>query len=87
MKFERDFLKYELDLPYSAIQEKIIDTSRWSNEYEIIFEHDGKYYRTYYSSGATEMQDESPWENEEEVECTEVEEKIVETLKWVEVET
>jgi hypothetical protein len=33
-----------------------------------------------YSVGATEMQDESPWENEEEVECTEVE-LVEQTIK------
>ena len=55
------------------IVNEIIDTSRWSNHYSLIFKKDDKYYRAYYSSGATEQQDERPWEYEDEVKCTEVE--------------
>lgn len=73
MTFHKDFLKNELDLPSSAIKDDIVDTSRWSEHHEIIFEHDGKFYRTHYSCGLTEIQDERPWEYETEVECTEVE--------------
>lgn len=52
---------------------EIIDTSRWSVIYRAIFFHDGKYYETNYSCGATEMQDESPYEYEpDEIECSEV---------------
>lgn len=83
IKLHRDFLKNELDLPYSAIKNDIVDTSRWSIHHEIIFEHDGKFYRTHYSVGATEYQDESPWEYDDEVECTEVELKQVMVTKWV----
>lgn len=85
MKFKVDFLKDELDLPYSAIESKIIDNNRWSVIYEIIFEYNGKFYQTSYSTGATEMQDESPWEYESEIECDEVEKKLVEIEKWVPV--
>jgi hypothetical protein len=72
IKFTKEFLKDELDLPYSALEDNIVDTSRWSIHHEIIFEHEGKYYKTYYSEGATEMQDERPWEYDKEIECTEV---------------
>lgn len=41
--------------------------------HEIVFEDNGKFYQTTYSEGATEMQYESPWEYDDEVECTEVE--------------
>jgi hypothetical protein len=79
IKLHRDYLLEELGLPDSAIKNTITSTSRWSENHEIIFAHDGKFYRTYYSCGLTEYQDESPWEYEEEVECTEVElkEKLV----------
>jgi hypothetical protein len=79
VKFKKDFLRYELDLPHSAKENRIIDNSRWSISHEIIFEHEGKFYQTYYSVGATEQQDESPWEYEDEVECVEVQqvEKVV----------
>ncbi|MNW57758.1 hypothetical protein D3C74_355830 [compost metagenome] len=83
MKFKTSYLKNELDLPYSAMVDEITDTSRWSVHHKIIFEHDGKFYRAYYSEGATEMQCESPWENEDEVDCDEVELKEVKVMKWV----
>lgn len=86
IKLHKDYLKNELDLPYSAIKDDIVDTSRWSIHHEIIFAHDGNFYRTYYSEGATEMQDESPWEYNNEVECTEVELREVKIKKWVDVE-
>jgi hypothetical protein len=85
MKFESKYLKNELDLPYSAILDEITDTSRWSIHHKIVFEHEGKYYRTFYSEGATEMQDESPWEYEKEVDCVEVELKEVVVEQWVPV--
>lgn len=79
MKLHKDYLTEELNLPDSAIKDTITDTSRWSEHHEIIFAHDDKFYRTHYSQGLTEQQDESPWDYEEEVECTEVElvEKLV----------
>lgn len=86
MKFKTDFLRDELDLPYSAVEDEIIDNSRWSIHHAIIFEHDGKFYRTYYSVGATECQDEGPWEYEDEVDCTEVTQKEVTVMAWVPVE-
>jgi hypothetical protein len=85
IKLHKDYLKNELYLPYSAIKNDIVDTGRWSIHHEIIFAHDGKFYQTYYSEGATEMQDESPWEYENEVECVEVELKEVKIKKWVPV--
>lgn len=85
--FSKDYLKNELDLPYeNAIVDNIIDTSRWSIIHEIVFEDKGKFYKTYYSEGATEMQDERPWEYEDNIECTEVELKEVMIKKWVPVE-
>lgn len=85
IKLHKDFLKNQLDLPYTAIKDDITSTSRWSVHHEIIFEYLGKFYRTHYSEGATEMQDERPWDYIEEVECTEV--QIVEkTIKvWEDV--
>lgn len=84
IKLHKDYLIEELDLPDSAIKNTIIDTSRWSENHEIIFAHDGKFYRTYYSQGLTEMQDESSWQEELEVDCTEVELKERLVKLWVE---
>ena len=78
VKFSKEYLKNNLDLPYSALEDKIVDTSRWSVHHEIIFADQGKFYKTYYSEGATEMQDERPWEYDNEIECTEV--HIIEKL-------
>ena len=84
--FSKDYLKNELDLPYSPILDEITDTSRWSIHHRIIFGDNGKFYETHYSEGATEAQDERPWEYEDEVTCTEVELKEVKVKKWVPVE-
>lgn len=73
----------ELNLPDDAILDEITDTSRWSIHHRIVFSYQGKFWETYYSEGATEMQDESPWEYEDEVECCEVELKEVKVKKWV----
>ena len=86
VKFSKDYLKNELDLPYeNTIVDKIIDTTRWSIVHEIVFEDKGKFYQTAYSEGATECQDERPWEYEDEIECMEVEWKEVKVKKWVPV--
>lgn len=84
--FKREFLTNELDLPYEALEDEIVDNSRWSIQHAIIFEHEGKFYRTYYSVGATEIQDESPWEYEDEVECFEVVKAKVVKEEWVSLE-
>lgn len=85
MKFSKDYLINEKDLPDTAIKDTIIDNSRWSIIHEIVFEDKGKFYMTTYSVGATESQDESPWEYDNEVECAEVELKEVKIKKWVKV--
>jgi len=87
VKFSKDYLKDELDLPYAnTIVDSIIDTTRWSIIHEIVFADKGKFYRTTYSGGATECQDERPWEYEDEVECEEVELREVKVKKWMPVE-
>lgn len=54
----------------TLIQTKLIDHSRWSLVYEMVVKHDDYFYKTTYSKGATEMQDESPFEYEDdEIEC------------------
>ncbi len=80
MKLHKDYLTGELGLPSTAIKDTVIGTRRWSEDHEIIFIFEGKYYRTYYSQGLTESQGESPFEySPEEIECEEVElvEKLV----------
>lgn len=79
--FDKTYLTEELVLPYSkyVVSDTIIDTGRWSIEHELIFMDpaDNKYYRTSYREGATELQDERPWEHKDTVEAVEVEKKLV----------
>lgn len=86
--FNKEYLTKELGLPYDCklIEDDIIDTTRWSIVHEIVFEDKGKFYMTTYSEGATEYQDERPWEYEDEVKCTEVELKEVKVKKWIPVD-
>ena len=83
IKLKKEYMIEELDLPCDAILDEITDTSRWSVHHRIIFSYQGRFWETYYSEGATEMQDEGPWEYDEEVECYEVELKEVTVKKWV----
>ena len=46
IKLHKDYLLEELNLPYSAIKDTITSTSRWSENHEIIFANDGKFYKT-----------------------------------------
>lgn len=44
------------------IEDEMYDKSRWSLHYWLIFKFEDKFYGVGYSRGATEYQDESPWE-------------------------
>ncbi len=57
----------------TIIRDEITGNSRWSIQHELIFTFDGKLYRTNYSVGATEMQDEGPFEYAPDlIDCDEV---------------
>lgn len=79
-KEEGRSIVYEESDRFKVIEDNIIDTSRWSIQREAIFEDTktGKYYSTYYSVGATECQEEGPFEYDDP-ELTEVHqvEKVV----------
>ena len=72
---------------WSKVESEIVDTSRWSIMYEGVFLHkpSNKHYSLGWQVGATEQQDERPFEYEDEVEATEVVqvEKIVKVWKAV----
>lgn len=73
MKFTRQQLVDSLDDDDATVLSEICDTSRWSIQYRRVFKLDGKFYETFYSVGATEQQDESPYEyDSESIECDEV---------------
>ena len=71
---------------WEEIERQMVDTSRWSIHYEGIFRHipSKKYYSMCWSVGATEQQDEGPFEYEEP-ELREVEQydKIVKSWRSV----
>jgi hypothetical protein len=70
----------EWGLPYDgdpdegveALEDTIIESSRWSILHELVFRVKDKFYRTTYNVGATEYQDERPWEHDTDVDCEEV---------------
>lgn len=73
MKFSKEFLKEGLHDSRNTVLTEITDATRWSVVYWRVFVHEGKFYGTYYSRGATESQDESPYEyDDEEIECPEL---------------
>ena len=63
---------------------------RWHNDVELIFrlpgQHDGTAWRTWYRRPSTEMQSETPWEYEDEVECTLVRLVEVRRREWMPVD-
>lgn len=59
---------------YEEISSDILYTSRWSIHYDLVFKYEDKFYNTSFSRGATESQDERPFEYaENEIECVQVE--------------
>ena len=91
MKFPKEEMQemvYEDSDKLIQVENKISGNSRWSVKYEAIFKdvETGKHYRSSYSKGATESQEESPYEyDNDEIEVTEVKqvEKMVKV--WEEV--
>jgi hypothetical protein len=70
------------------IEDNISDTGRWSVHHEMVFRdtEDGRFYRTHYSVGATEQQDEYPFEYDgDEISCVEVEPVEVKVISYEKV--
>ena len=75
IKIPRSEMLELLDDSSSIVRSRITGNGRWSIHHEIIFKRDGKLYQSNYSVGATESQDESPYEYAPDpVECPEVQE-------------
>ena len=78
MKFKKELMQRivdnDIDLDEAeVIKDEIIETSRWSVINYLIFKVGSKFYESSYSYGATEQQDESPYEYDgDEIECSEV---------------
>lgn len=65
---------WEDSADFKLVKKEIEDSSRWSIIYVAVFERlsDGKLFKTCYSIGATESQDERPFEYDGEAIFTEV---------------
>ena len=70
----------------SVISKQFIDQGRWLIHYTLIFSYGGRFYRSAYSQGSTENQEEWPWEHKDDVVCTEVETKPVTVTHYVDKE-
>lgn len=58
-----------------AIEETVTGTGRWSVNYRVIFRcrTDGTHWEAYFSKGATEQQDERPWQHDgDNIACNQV---------------
>ena len=87
MKFIKEVLidlafldKGDEDQGYTIIENKLVNYSRWSKKFRLVFRYDNKFYEKFYTTGATEYQEEYPFENDPfEIECKEVfpKEKLV----------
>lgn len=64
----------EVSPHFTIIENEISGKSRWCNIYNLIIERksDNKFFQAEYRRGATENQDERPWEYEKSVEFYEV---------------
>lgn len=73
---------------FTVVENEIEDTSRWSVHYRLVIlnQYNNTYWKTWYSEGATESQDERPFEDEYEygksVEFHEVEPVEVVTIEY-----
>jgi hypothetical protein len=80
MKFDKDVM---IDIAYGdcpdgyeKMEDKIVETTRWSILHSMVFKFEGKFYQSSYWVGATEQQDESAYEHDGDgegmIRCTEV---------------
>ena len=80
---------WECNKDWEQIEYDLVDNNRWSLFYEGVFKHipTGKYYKFEWSKGATEYQDEKPFQYTKEVIPVEVHsvEKTVQVWEVVQV--
>lgn len=88
VKFPKELMQAVLwEEAGTIISDRITDTSRWSIHHELIFKLEDATYRVHYSEGATESQDERPFEYDgPEIEVVEVSPVRKEVVVWEPVE-
>lgn len=73
MTFTKEFLQNDLYNSANTVLDEITSHGRWSVSHRRIFRHEGRFYETRYSAGATETQDEAPYDYaDDNIECPEV---------------
>ena len=77
MLFKKQFLLDVLDAGVGSdggpVEDMLVGNSRWSLHRRMVFASGGKFYESNYYVGATECQDEGPYEYDgDEIECAEV---------------
>ncbi len=72
-----------LDDPERVVRDRITGNGRWSIHHELIFRHADKLYRATYRVGSTEIQDERPWDEMDQVEAKEVREIQVSATEYL----
>lgn len=95
LKVPKDKVVDEWGLPYDGsdedqvevLEDEIMDHTRWSVVHSLIVRIGDKFYQTSYSRGATESQDERPFEYDDEVEFVQVEqiEKVIKVWEPIQV--
>ena len=72
---------------FKKVSDVIEDTTRWEIVKTMVFQApDGLHYQSTYTEGATEQQEQRPYEYESDtIECTQVQEEVVEVTQWVPV--
>lgn len=76
------YVLYSDDPEAEVLEDSLIDTSRWSTHHNLVFKKDGKTWETQYSRGATESQDEQPFEYQDKVVCMEVHQVPKTVMVW-----
>lgn len=80
--FTREFME-EHDYPWELVSQEFVESHRWYDVYTGVFEYEGKNWQVSYLVPSTEMQEEDPWNEDDEIEATEVVWLPVVVNKWV----
>jgi molecular chaperone GrpE (heat shock protein) len=60
-----------------------LEDLRWSSAWEVVFRHEGQFWKVTYEEPSTEMQEGlDPWGDEKEVEAVQVEPRMVPAILW-----
>ena len=71
---------------WEQIEERVIDTDRWTILYEAIYKHEDKFYKVFFRRGATEYQEGTdPFDCMDHVEFYEAELKQVTLNKYMSI--